>query len=312
MYYPNTQPSSNSFLDVLGTKAIAGCSPSNPTTDLSVAAGELIKEGIPKLIGSSIGALRNMSGRKRRKYLASEYLNYQFGWKPLVDSIMETSMTIVNADKIISSYERDSGRLVRRSYDFPEETTTSISDIAVNVSPWTYGASGAIIDWPTLNQGKVVLKQTTSTRRWFRGAFSYYVPPPDGKRNSMARQVILARKTLGLSLTPDVVWNLSPWSWMFDWFFNAGDVLKNWSAWAIDNQVLMYGYLMEHKVQENHYTFIGERTGYVQDQQPPTMIFRSESKYRRKATPYGFGLNWDGFSPRQWAILSALGITRTH
>lgn len=33
-------------------------------------------------------------------------------------------------------------------------------------------------------------------------------------------------------------------------------------------------------------------------------------KVRRAASPYGFGLNAEAFSPKQWAILAALGLTR--
>jgi len=33
-------------------------------------------------------------------------------------------------------------------------------------------------------------------------------------------------------------------------------------------------------------------------------------KKRVKATPYGFGLDTDAFTPRQWAILGSLGISR--
>jgi len=35
-----------------------------------------------------------------------------------------------------------------------------------------------------------------------------------------------------------------------------------------------------------------------------------ETKERVTASPFGFGLTWDGFTPYQMAILAALGVTR--
>ncbi len=75
-----------------------------------------------------------------------------------------------------------------------------------------------------------------------------------------------------------------------------------------------YGYVMEHTVQ----TTVIESTGgwYVVSpgkfQRMPDIKFVvvDETKQRLRATPYGFGLSWDGFSPEQLAILASLGITR--
>lgn len=309
--WPTTAPSSESQLRALGTKAIARCSPSNPSVDLSVTVGELVKDGIPRLLGSTLGRWRSLNNQERRRAIGSEYLNVEFGWKPLVNDLRDFSHAIVSSDEILSQYERDSGRLVRRSYDFPELIETDIKPYGSKSSPWTSPSSSLLYNTSQINLGQVVRTEVRATRQWFRGAFSYYVPPADGLRNSMAREVILARKLLGVSLTPDVLWNLAPWSWMFDWFGNAGDVIRNWTNWAIDNQVLMYGYLMEHKVTIWTYTFTGP-TGYKAGSvQPSDIILVSESKVRRKATPYGFGLSWSGFSPRQLSILTALGLTKS-
>jgi hypothetical protein len=126
----------------------------------------------------------------------------------------------------------------------------------------------------------------------------------------LARDVILARKLLGISLTPDVLWNLAPWSWATDWFGNTGDVISNWTAWAIDNQVLLYGYMMEHIVHTYTYTFVGKTGFYQSDARPVSVTLRSESKIRIQASPYGFGLSFDDLSLRQKAIVAALGLTR--
>jgi hypothetical protein len=120
----------------------------------------------------------------------------------------------------------------------------------------------------------------------------------------------LAKKILGLSLTPDIVWNLTPWSWAVDWFSNTGDVISNLTDWATDGLVLRYGYVMEHTITSDTYTYSGN-TGLIDGNvRVPPLTLVTETKIRRRANPFGFGITWDGLSPRQLAITAALGLTR--
>lgn len=308
--FPASAASSEEDLDTLGATAIARCSPSNPSTDLTVAIGEIFHEGIPSLIGGTLQKWRNLSARERRRSIGNEYLNVEFGWKPLINDLRKTAESIVTADLILNQYKRDSGKLVRRGYDFPLFTAHDVQPSYTDVSPWVSPGSSFLTKNDTVNKGKVIRTQDVTIRRWFRGAFTYYVPPSDTLRNSIAYHVIQARKLLGISLTPDSLWNLAPWSWAVDWFFNVGDVLSNWTDWAIDNQVLVYGYMMEHSINKYTYTFTGP-TGYYTEAMPSDLVVIREVKQRRQATPYGFGLSFDGFTDRQKTIIAALGISRS-
>jgi len=165
-------------------------------------------------------------------------------------------------------------------------------------------------DPATVNKGKAITIRDTTIERWFSGAFTYYVPRGFTTKDRMARGVQEAKKLLGVSLTPDVVWNLTPWSWATDWVLNTGDVISNLTDYAIDGLVLKYGYIMEHTVNRDTISFSGP-TGFTGSSVRPSIIeVVSETKTRLKATPFGFGLTWDGFSPRQVAIAIALGLTR--
>lgn len=308
--WPPDVSSTGSQLDVIGTTAISRCSPSNPAADLSVTFGELFKEGIPTLIGGTLKTLRGMTNQQRRKAIGHEYLNVEFGWKPFLQDLANISKAIITADLILNQYNRDSGRLVRRKYEFPTVSRDATRVVADKKSPWISPSIGGLYINSEINKGQVIRTDKVRIRRWFSGAFTYYVPPADSMRNDMARQVIQARKVLGLSLTPDTLWNLAPWSWAVDWFFNAGDVLTNWTDWAIDNQVLAYGYMMEHSVSSYNYTFVG-KTGFRPGAIPADVTLTHEVKQRRQATPYGFGLSWNSFSPRQLAIVAALGLSRS-
>lgn len=313
LQFPPYSESSGDTLDELGATAISRCAPTNPAADLTVFAAELAKEGIPKLVGSFLSKMRGASNRERRRVLGKEYLNVEFGWKPIINDLKKMSSSILHADAVMRQYERDSGRLVRRRYEFPpfEQTTTTV--VATDVSPW-YNPSTSTLEgvWTDLNKGYVVRTHELSRRQWFSGAFIYYVPPVDGSlQTDIARGVIKAKKLLGLSLTPDNLWNIAPWSWAIDWFANVGDNINNWTNWAIDNQVLAYGYMMEHTVSKYTYTFVGP-TGYIpKGARPPSVEMVSETKLRHQASPYGFGLTYDGLTGRQKAIVAALGLTKS-
>jgi hypothetical protein len=104
---------------------------------------------------------------------------------------------------------------------------------------------------------------------------------------------------------------LTPWSWAIDWFSNAGDVVSNLSDWATDGLVMKYGYIMEHSRHERTYYLDGpSQYNFLDRQIPATVTTWSETKLRRAASPFGFGVSWEGMTPRQLAITAALGITR--
>jgi len=126
----------------------------------------------------------------------------------------------------------------------------------------------------------------------------------------MARIALEAKKLLGLSLTPDVVWNLTPWSWAVDWFSNVGDVLSNITDALTDSLVMGYGYMMENTVQRRTYTFSGPTGAKTRGARPANVVFEVNSKQRVQANPYGFGLTWNSLTPFQLSILSALGISK--
>jgi hypothetical protein len=118
---------------------------------------------------------------------------------------------------------------------------------------------------------------------------------------------------LGTRITPELIWELTPWSWAVDWFTNAGDVIHNISQLGSDGLVMQYGYAMRHmRVHEyhrGHYSFsdsVGTHVGTVARE------IGSEWKQRVAAHPYGFGIDDTSLSARQTAILAALGLTRGH
>lgn len=294
-------PGSSSVLDSQGTTAIARTIPTAPAADVSVMLGEIFREGIPRAVGATL--LQN----RFRDYrdIGGEYLNYQFGWKPIVSDLKKVAQAVTESERILSQLERDSGRNVRRRYQFPTVFTTAQTQSTARPYP-------AINTAVYTDQTRTDL-HTFKQVRSFSGCFTYHFERSEASRGKMQQAARNAGQLLGLELTPSVVWNLSPWSWLADWVTNAGDVMSNVSRFSQDGLVMRYGYVMEHTVQTRAIAYEGgmyyQYPAYLP--MPRTSgVFEVETKVRQKATPYGFGLDTDGFDPRQWAILGALGISR--
>lgn len=107
----------------------------------------------------------------------------------------------------------------------------------------------------------------------------------------------------GLGITPRVVWDALPWSWLIDYFFNIGEILSNLYGEVVDRQLSTRAYLM----QESNVTYTRSGSdGYLHAQIARKVI----TKVRRKVDPYGVAIDQD-LSIKQTMILAALGISRT-
>lgn len=110
-------------------------------------------------------------------------------------------------------------------------------------------------------------------------------------------------EVLGAAPSVDTFWNLSPFSWLSDWFVNFGDMLGNLSYFHEHGQVMNYGYLMQT-------TELTRTVEWASRYGTTVESFRNVRKARIKASPFGFGLTWNGFSDFQLSILASLGIQR--
>ncbi len=294
-------PTSDSEMDVLGTDAIARVLPTNPLSNMGQFLIEL--RDLPRAFDISDWKRKARKFRSLAQKGSDEYLNVAFGWVPFVNDIMSFTDVSLDFQKHITQYARDSGKHVRRRYHYPIETTvTSQPTIAGNPQPsWPFAAGGGVVNSDIVDE----------TVRWFSGSFTYYLPPLDGSTLSyFNRYYAYASKLYGLRLSPDLLWKVAPWSWAADWVLNTGSVIRNWDAFHNQGLVMHYGYMMEAKIRRTVWTCSGYKL-YTMDPSPPLTDLRTEIfKSRRKATPYGFGLNPASFSPFQQGIITALGINR--
>ena len=301
--FPPASNSSNATLDKLGATAIARCAPGNPPSNLATFLGELRNDGLPALLGAEIWKSKTASA----KAVGSDYLNASFGWAPMISDVSSFANSLIHSDRILDQYEKDAGKVVRRRYSFPSQYSVSESTVATDVGIALAPGTSAFQD--TVSGNKVTRYRETARHQWFSGAFTYYLPSDYDSRNAVRSLASKAEHLLGTSLTPEVLWNLTPWSWAVDWFSNTGDVIKNVQRFASGGLVMRYGYMMEHTIVTDTYTYRGSPLIGVGAVEPSPLILITETKVRRGANPFGFGLTWNGLSTFQASIAAALGIT---
>jgi len=280
--------SSDSQLNAFGATAIARTEPTAPAFDLSVALGELMREGIPVAPGAQV-----RDKVKLAKASGSEYLNIEFGWLPLVRSVNEFASVVEQSDEIMRSYQEHANIPIKRSYEWPEISESKFTPCnfsSEHTDPGFFTGGGRF--------------QTVKQKRWFEASYIYYLPVGSSQDAKMRRLASYARKLYGIDMSPEVLWNLAPWSWAVDWFSNTGDVLHNISAMGQDGMVLRYGHIMEHTVRETSDYGVHPKAGGMHH------VLTEEWKTRRPSTPFGFGVSFSSLSAKQIAIISALGLTR--
>lgn len=280
----------------LGGQAIAACRPAQPEASFGQFLVELYREGVPSLF-------QRLDFRDRVEFfrgLGGNYLNVEFGWKPFVADLRSTLNALMRAEAIIDDLYKHNNQFIRRRYSFPDIQTVNVQ--TDNVYPW-----------PTLttahwSQNGRTTTDTKTKKTWFSGEFKYRLPD----RGSYGRELrVKARHVLGADITPELLWNVTPWSWFLDWFGSIGDLLANASAISSDNLVMHYGYLMQEVEREIKYTHLGVRTlGYGSVNSTVSGRVLVTHKTRCLASPYGFGLKPGDLTARQWAILVAMGLVK--
>lgn len=291
--YTTTEPQTSDTdaqMIAFGSTAIANCAPNDPLVDMATAIGEVRNEGLPSPVGVNLWKSKTRAAHGA----GSEYLNYEFGWRPLISELRSFAASVNDSTNLWNNFKKGSEKKTRAGYSGePDYVSGSIT--------------GEMIPFPSYVPGFLQggLTESVRTQRWFKGCFKYYVPEPSaGFASRMSYYAQQARYLYGLELSPATVWNLQPWSWATDWVIDTGSLMSNISNFGSDGLVLQYGYAMHESTALRHYygSFGGIATSRSLE------IKRAK---RIQATPYGFGVLLSSLSARQIAIIAALGLARS-
>lgn len=283
--------------------------PGRPGAEAGVFFGEISET--PRMLRSTAKFFRDLftdkfgrNPRGRAKLAADSWLTYQFGWVPFISDLRAFYKTWKKADKIMQFLIRNNGQWLKRE---GAVAFNSDSTLVSYQGPSSWGNLYPNLGSPftmTNAAGSQTVTRVSSQKVWFEGRFKYYIPNVE--------TVVWSRKATaqlyGLYPNPALLWELIPWSWLVDWFSNVGDVMSNLDTGLAQNLVAKYAYVMG--TTQNHFDVVnkcrlanGQELNYVWT----TDLTR---KVRTEANPFGFGLTWEGLTPRQWSILGALGLSR--
>jgi hypothetical protein len=279
-----------------GGTAIARTLPTRPAFEGGEAIAQSIGvRAIPRMVGSSLWRARAF----QFKQLGDEYLNVQFGWLPFVNDILDCMRAVRDSDDFLHQRQDGSGKITRVGYEFPEQTSTD----SVQKGFTIYSVDGSEVGRFSQSTANSYVS-TTFSRTWFKGAFYYYLPVSRKNMSQSEKFRDYADHVLGLNITPETLWDAAPWSWAVDWALDVGDVARNIGAIGKDGLVLLYGYIMTHKGNRTIWYGGGNVVAAA-----CSLTLTDEWKTRWPASPYGFGLTYEGLSLTQKSILAAIGIS---
>lgn len=176
------------------------------------------------------------------RHLGGEYLNVVFGWKPFIRDLQQVYNLWQTIDRQLAQIVRNNGKGIRRRATV-SENSSSTSAVAHSASAGAYVASGfpsgtTMAKAPCGSDWSVETKVTTKV--WYAAKYRYFIP--DVSSSQWTRKAKLA--LFGVLPTPELVWAVTPWSWLIDWSVNVSDVLSNMSTNAVENLVQDYSFLM--------------------------------------------------------------------
>lgn len=236
------------------------------------------------------------------KHASNEWVNQCFGWLPFVRDLQGFYKVTRNLEKYLNQIERDNDRWIYRSGPVSSEEESVI----------VYSNDKFHAHYPTLNTyfykdsssyGCHKIVRTTSFNCWFAARFRYYIPDCGTWRWRKRA----AAQLFGLYPSPELIWELTPWSWLADWCSNIGDVLANMNDHAAENLTAKYAYVMgTHKRSLTVDSTMKLWNGSFSAQ----WLFEATQKSRVAANPFGFAMDDWTPSAYQMSILGALGLSR--
>jgi len=332
-------------------KAIATLAPNKPSVDLTAFLGELL-EGISipflLLFKDQLKVIRQKERRDRAaskgyvakpakgdrtttkqltekgQAIAGEYVGVNFALLPLISDIMAIVETLEKAQLKVDQYMRDSHRGVRRSMVLSKTRKvesfdgTELSDkgrITADgaVYPFRIGSGSYSDQSVQVSNLKSRLVMVKEEKIWFSGSFTYYAQQSTSDMKKVFDEHMKKKNLLfGEGLTSEALWQLAPWSWLTDWFFDLQSSISAHRRMSDDSLVLNYGYLMcETVYRATQESWFDVPPGSNLRFNSVSSTVSSVRKERHRANPYGFGIKTPGgLNARQGAILTAIGITR--
>lgn len=313
---------SNDDVAAHGSAMMRASVPSAPEIDLARMVGEA--RDMP-----AIAKLSNYVPT-RVSDVGGSILNFVFGIKPTVSDVHDVVKLVADSTPVVRSYVANERRQLRRNSTRVIQNrsgsgriltsgngSASLEDTRHNggrfgsVAYWAIGEPGfgtrTSIDWSA---------SYTETIRQF-ATWEYFIPRPAGFGSRIQSYSQKAERLLGQGVTPGLVYDLTPYSWLADWFVDFGGLLRYQEAVSGNNVVASRsGVIHEMKlVASARLTSEAFSETGVPERRDPFRLSRGSAvcsisyQHRSPGGPYSIVQPWD-LTGSQASILAAIGISR--
>lgn len=334
-YVPGSAPTPTS-LSGWGAKGWSRTQPLHPITNLGVSLIEL--RDLPRMISQTkagLKALANLpntlkgagqtvgsflsSAEKLSRNSGDAYLYGAFGVYPMLKDLLGFYDLQKKLDRKISWLRRHNGKAVRRKVEL--DSWEYSENIARTIAPTStcYPSLSSTLYAPGQTSAvSIPILKSYKRRIWYSAKYRYWIPELAKPFSPVPNR--LKADLLGLSLDPSIIYKVTRWSWLLDWFTSVGSAMSNvYSRWAYHvvaeyayvmcSETLTYkcpGYVTMH---QGKFTTSWSKPDRVQNGVSTTVY---EMRSRAVANPYGFGITFASLSAYQWSILAALGLSRSY
>jgi len=239
------------------------------------------------------------------KFTGDYFLAEKFGWEALLKDVVSLISSQIQWQKRLDQLIRDESKLVRHRINL---AASEVYD------PPTLGTGNfqgpGFVTYFYSAPGNYRLQKIQRDIVWASAAYRYSLPP--GPRNIEWTRKMKSR-IFGFRPTPHQVYNVIPWSWLFEWFGHIGNVLDNTSLNVVESLYAQWFYVMRQNETEVRTDCT---SSYFEDKtlRPFAVTtqsrLRSGCKTRLRGDPFGFGTSNNSLTGSQLAIMGALGLSR--
>lgn len=244
------------------------------------------------------------------RHVADQFLNHHFGWVPFIGDLSKLLDNVYNGATKLDRLIKNNGTWTHVKKTLLESSNSELRFATDNGS--MYFPANSMLGSMEANPNYQIWK-TTHRHAYGVGRFRSYVPYLDmnapeaqGVLGTLRRQLLLH----GARLSPATVYRATKWTWLADWVSSSGSVVDAINASVLDGMASQYFYLCDTNTVQLE---VRQLHPWNARSNAPRSLSTSrfyETKRRVESSPFGFSFAWDSLSPKQLAILGALGITR--
>lgn len=324
--YKNTDP--DHYTDIhpdnladLGSRAYSKLRPQYEAASLGQSLAEFRE--VPGMLKTSAKGFsdlyRSLGGKHTdivmRKEIADHFLNTVFGWKPFIKDVGQVYNLVADFPSACDKIRRNNGVWQHRRFSEPDQTdeTVLFSSSTQTQLPCVPSLTTANISTRMLQSGSIrqTITRKKQTRIWYSGSFKYHLPEFDEEVKGRYPSLLAARQFLtasGANISPTLLYKVTPWTWLVDWFVNVGDNVQRFEDTVTERVVSRYFYLMR-TVEDN---LVNRVRGITTTGQLVEAAWQLgwTTKCRAPGDHFGFTSPPSGYSGMQLAILGALGISK--